>query len=107
MERREVTPCFECGHFPEELIKLNERKPEFAEYRLFGRATFALCIRCYMDVHSWSPDFLGRRVRDRDIEFLREIYPLPAHTHDFVCPECNARLAWLEAFAACQESDDQ
>ncbi len=107
MERREATPCFECGHFPEELAKISTQKPEFAEYQLFGRAKFSLCIRCYMDLFSWSPDFLGRRICQRDVEFLREIYPLPKRAHDFVCPECNARLDWLNAYAACSEIDAQ
>lgn len=107
MERREVTPCFECGHCPEELSKLRERKPEFAEYRLFGRVTFALCIRCWMDYGSWTSAYAGSRVSAGDIEYMREIYPLPEHSFDFVCPECNARLAWLEARAACLESDAQ
>lgn len=105
MERREVTPCFECGHLAEELAKLGERKPEFAEYQIFGRVRISLCIRCYMDLFSWSPGFIGRRVCNRDIELLREIYPIPKHTHDLVCVDCNARLAWLEAWAACCETD--
>ncbi|WP_395742026.1 hypothetical protein [Prosthecobacter sp.] len=107
LERREVAPCMDCGHHPEELQHLREGKHQYAEYEAFGKLPIVLCNFCWIDFLSYDPAYFGvspRKLRAAcPFPLLRVIYPPPEHTWDNVCPECQRRLAWLDFVVAARK----
>jgi hypothetical protein len=106
LEAREVAPCMECGHDPEELRHFAEGKHTYAEYRIFGPLALVLCNFCQVDFDSCDPAYFGlpgtARIGFARMQFLRDVVP-PPHTFDKVCPECDHRLSYLQFVAAARE----
>ena len=103
---REVAPCMDCGHIPEELQQFVENQHTYAEYRIFGSLSLVLCNFCEVDFGSYDSAYFGAppnaRLGFEWMSLVRDITPLP-HTFDKVCPECHRRLAFLEFVCAARE----
>src|ERR1043165_629870 len=95
LEAREVGPCMDCGHDPDELQHFLEGKHTYAEYRIFGPLSLILCNFCQVDFGSYDPKYFGlhrtARIGFEHMSFVRDFVPEP-HTFDKVCPECHRRL---------------
>src|SRR4051794_5038082 len=52
LEFREVAPCYDSGHDPEELEHLSAGRHTYAELRIFG-LTIVLCNFCWVDFSSY------------------------------------------------------
>src|SRR5262245_56304310 len=109
LETRELAPCYDCGHDPDELRQLAEGEHTYDEVAVLG-ARAVLCDFCQVDFASSDPTCLGRargRPLGRDIQRIRAIAE-PHATIDKFCPECRRRLAFLrfvvEARAAASEN---
>lgn len=100
----------DCGHRPEELQHFRQGIHRYDEYRIFGDLSLVLCNFCSCDFSSYDPTYFcitrGQwdSVSRRDL--IRVIYPLPEHTWDYVCADCNRRLAWLEFVVRTRELYD-
>ncbi|WP_395749352.1 hypothetical protein [Prosthecobacter sp.] len=110
LERREVAPCMDCGHCPEELQHLREGIHQYAECEAFGKLSVILCNFCAVDFGSHVPAYFGVSPRKWNtasrLNFLRAIYPSAEHTWDAVCPECQRRCAWLDFVQAARQLND-
>ncbi len=106
LETREVGPCMDCGHKPQELHHFAERRHDYAEYRIFGALSLVLCDFCRVDFGSSDPTFFGLPAGARrgfeHLSFVRTVAP-PPHTFDKVCLECYRRLCFLQFAAAARE----
>lgn len=58
LETREVAPCYDCGHDPEELVHLAERRHTYDELETLG-ARVILCNFCQSDFSSYDPTYFG------------------------------------------------
>jgi hypothetical protein len=83
---RDVAPCYDCGHDPEELEHLAEGRHTYAEMRIFGIN---------------DPTSFGRTpgIRpEREMTFVCDLLnPEPAKNK--YCPSCGHRLALLRFLA--------
>lgn len=106
LETREVAPCMDCGHDPQELQHFAEGRHTFAEYRIFDSLSLVLCSFCQVDFGSYDPAYFGlpasARIGFEHISFVRDVVP-PPHTFDKVCPECHRRLSFLQFLSAARE----
>ena len=106
LEAREVAPCMDCGHDPEELRHFAEGKHTYAEYRIFGPLSLVLCDFCQVDFDSYDPTYFGLAtgtpIGFALMSFVRDIVP-PPHTFDKVCPECHRRLSFLHFVSVARE----
>jgi hypothetical protein len=107
LETRDVAPCAECGHHPEEIEEALAGIHSYAEMRIFGDLSIVLCNFCQVDFGSIDPTFFGlpyyhRRVDLRDMKLVRPIYEIQIGK-DKYCPECRLRLVYLEFVANARE----
>ena len=58
LETREVAPCYDCGHDPEELVHLAEGRHTYDEIETLG-ARAVLCDFCQSDFSSYDPTYFG------------------------------------------------
>jgi hypothetical protein len=105
LESREVAPCYECGHDPNELDHLAGGRHTFCEMRAFG-VDIVLCDFCRVDFSSYDPTCFSR-VRgtrpERELVFVRDVLN-PQQTRDKFCPGCGKRLAFLRFLARVRET---
>ena len=106
VEAREVAPCMDCGHDPQELQHFAEGRHTYAEYRVFNSLSLVLCSFCQVDFGSYDPTYFGlpasARISFEHMSFVRGVVP-PPHTFDKVCPECHHRLSFLQFVSAARE----
>ncbi len=99
LEIREVAPCMDCGHLPEEIEHALTGQHTYAEMRIFGDLTLILCNFCQVDFGSYDPGFFGlpqdARIGFDTMEFVRSVDAVSIGK-DKYCPECGRRLAFLE-----------
>jgi hypothetical protein len=101
LETREVAPCYDCGHDPEELVHLAEARHTYDEVETLG-ARAVLCDFCQSDFSSYDPTYFGlphgTPLGRPHIQFVRRIQDPRANTDKF-CPRCQRRLAFLRFVA--------
>ena len=106
LEPREVAPCMDCGHDPEELVHYAQGKHSYAEYRIFDSLSLILCDFCHVDFGSYDPAYFGlptsKRVGLEWMSFLRVVSP-PGRSFDKYCPGCRRRLGFLKFVSAARE----
>lgn len=106
LETREVAPCWDCGHLPNELAECAAGEHECHECRAFGALPVVLCDFCFVNFASYYASYFGL---DRtgilgDLpERLRSVIPDAQPHKDKYCPECGHRLAFLQFRAAAIE----
>ena len=97
----------DCGNLPEELQHFHDGIHTYAEYRIFGSLSLVLCNFCFVDFGSYDPTHFGLPPRPRisisRFELVRDLYPPPERTYDYVCPDCGRRLAYLEFLVAARQ----
>jgi hypothetical protein len=96
LETREVAPCYDCGHDPDELRQLADGEHTYDEVTVLG-VKAVLCDFCQVDFSSYAPTYFGRplgRPVGGDMQLVRGVQdPRPAI--DKFCPVCQRRLAFL------------
>ena len=100
LETREVGPCYDCGHDPDELRQLAAGEHEYAEVEVLG-ARAVLRDFCQADFPSYDPTYFGRPRGKQvgwDMQLIRAIRD-PRPTTDKFCPTCERRLAFLRFVA--------
>lgn len=99
LETRDVAPCWECGHLPEEIEHTRTGQHTYAEMRVFGELSAVLCDFCQVDFGSFDPTFFGLprgvRIGYQKMQFIRAIENI-AIVKDKYCPQCGYRLAFLQ-----------
>ena len=99
LEIRDVAPCMECGHRPEEIEHALTGQHTYTEQRIFGTLTLILCDFCEADFGSFYPEFFGlpwnARTSFDKMDFVRSVDEVVIGK-DKYCPECDYRLAFLE-----------
>jgi hypothetical protein len=96
LESQAVAPCFDCGHSPSELGECERGEHEYHIFSIWGQE-IALCDFCDADFGSYFPDYFSLPpgpLPDYPLELLHKI-ETPINTHDFYCPKCMHRLAFL------------
>jgi hypothetical protein len=97
----------DCGTLPDELQHFRDGVHTYAEYLIFGSIPVVLCNFCFVDFGSYDPTYFGLpphpRISISRFQLVRELYPLPERTYDYVCPDCDQRLAWVEFVVAARE----
>ena len=101
LETREVAPCYDCGHAPEELVHLAEGRHTYDEIETLG-ARAVLCEFCQSDFSSYDPTYFGlprsARLGRPYMQLVRTLRDPHAGTDKF-CPQCRRRLAFLRFVA--------
>ena len=100
LETREVAPCYDCGHDPDELRQLAAGEHDYAEVEVLGART-VLCDFCQADFSSYDPTYFGRPLGTpvgREMQLVRVIRD-PQPGVDKFCPTCQRRLAFLRFVA--------
>src|SRR5258708_39631266 len=99
LEPREVAPCMDCGHDPQDVQHFEDGKHTYAEYRIFDDLSLVLCDFCQADFSSYDPAYFGLPPKTSiglgHISLLGDVSP-PEHTFDKICPQCQRRLAFLK-----------
>ena len=101
LQTREVAPCYDCGHDPEELVHLAEGRHTYDEVETLG-ARAVLCDFCQSDFSSYDPTYFGRPARTplgRPYMQLVRAVRDPRPALDKFCPQCQHRLAFLRFVA--------
>jgi len=97
LETRDVAPCYDCGHDPEELVHLAEGRHTYDEIETLG-ARVVLCDFCQADFSSYDPTYFGQprsaRIGRSSMQLIRTIRD-PRAAIDKFCPTCRHRLAFL------------
>jgi hypothetical protein len=93
----------DCGANERELGDWERGEHEYGEYLVMG-LPLMLCDFCDADLPSYRADYLGiqRPIRDQDIKLVRKV-PDAALAHDWVCPRCERRLAFLSFLVQLRE----
>ena len=107
LEVRDVAPCYDCGHGPEELEHFAEKKHTYAEMCVLG-IDIILCYFCQVDFSSYNPTYFGRARRIHlggELTFVRDVLN-PSPGKDKYCPSCGRRLAFLRFLAAARTLDE-
>lgn len=99
LEVRDVSPCMDCGHRPEEIEHTLAGRHTFTERRIFGNLTLVLCDFCEVDFGSYDPAFFGlprtAGIGFDKMDLVRTIDTISIGK-DKYCPQCDYRLAFLE-----------
>ena len=99
LEVRECAPCDDCGWDPEELRHLEEGQHTYSTWEVYKGLRLTLCDFCSVDFGSYLPEYFGFKDNTRisldSFEFVRNVEN-PAAAMDKFCPECSARLRFLE-----------
>jgi hypothetical protein len=102
LQVRDVAPCAECGHLPEEIAHALAGKHKYAEMRICNALTVILCDYCQVDFGSHDADFLGlsgkKRIGFGEMVFVRAIENIHIGK-DKYCHQCGYRLAFLDFIA--------
>jgi hypothetical protein len=96
LEMRKVAPCYDCGHFPEELVELERGQYEYHVFKLFGQE-FVLCDFCDADFDSYDYDYLGvpeEFENNFPLELIAKVED-PHSEEDGYCTKCKHRQAFL------------
>ena len=98
MESIDCTPCYDCGHFKDEIKKFKEIGGNFNTYELYDGLTLQLCDFCKIDFGSYKSDFLGFKdnttIGFENMNFVKEI-DKPEMEKDKFCPNCKMRMKFL------------
>lgn len=106
LESREVAPCWDCGHRPNELAECAAGRHRYHEFRAFGALPIVLCDFCDTDFGSYYASAFESSAKGLVgdvLELLREVTPQTQPARDKYCPVCDHRLAFLEFRAAAIE----
>lgn len=100
LEVRDCAPCDDCGwNVPTEMEHLNEGEHTYATYEIYQGLRLTLCNFCAVDFGSYKSEYFGfkndKRIDFDDFNFVRQI-DHPEIVKDKYCPECSARLKFLE-----------
>jgi hypothetical protein len=97
LETREVAPCYDCGHDPEELVHLAEGRHTYDEIEALG-VRAVLRDFCQSDFSSYDPTYFARPagtpIGRTHFQFIRTVRDPRAGVDKF-CPQCQHRLAFL------------
>lgn len=96
LEKRQVAPCYDCGHNPRELTELANGEHEYNVVTVFGQE-LVLCDFCDADFDSYNHDYLGlpeKFANNYPMEYISKVDD-PRPGQDDYCPECDSRLAFL------------
>jgi hypothetical protein len=98
LEVRDCAPCDDCGWKPQEIEDLNDKIHTYATYDIYKGLRLTLCDFCRVDFGSYKSEYLGfkngRRLDLTDFNFVSQIEH-PQVTMDKFCPDCSARLRFL------------
>lgn len=98
LEVRDCAPCDDCGWRPEEIEHLNDNIHRYATYDIYKGLRLTLGNFCLGDFGSYKSEYLGfkngRRLDLFDFNFVKQIEH-PQVTMDKYCPDCFARLRFL------------
>ena len=103
LESREVAPCWDCGHRPNELAECAAGEHTYHEFRAFASLPLILCDFCDADFGSYYASYFGGSASGlvgEVLELVREVAPDSQPHHDKFCSECEHRLSFLEFRAA-------
>ncbi|MEM7201544.1 MAG: hypothetical protein AAF628_14845 [Planctomycetota bacterium] len=102
LEERDVAPCYECGHRPEQLRQLT--KPAFQTFAIFGQE-IVLCDVCEADFDSNDPEFFGLAagVSLPSLGEPKRQLVGPRRARDGYCSQCQCRRAFLQLVKAARE----
>src|ERR1700704_1393575 len=59
LETREVAPCWDCGHLPNELAECAAGEHTYHEFRAFDSLPVVLCDFCDVDFGSYYASYFG------------------------------------------------
>lgn len=106
LEVRDVAPCAECGHNPDEIEHALAGMHTYAEMRIFGDLSVVLCNYCQLDFGSFDSIFFGvpdgKRIGYEHMQHVRDITDIQIGK-DKYCPDCYYRLAFLDFVARARE----
>jgi len=89
-----------CGASPTELEHLREKRHTYSVYRFPIGTEMVLCDSCFLDMDSIGGEHWGLPVRGQittnDLSLVRDVAD-PQMVHDKYCPNCAARLSYLES----------
>lgn len=107
LEIREVAPCMDCGHLPEELEHLQEGKHTYDELEIVAGLRLVLCDLCQVDFGSYDPAYFGlpskHRLTFQNMRAIRNVQN-PSVGKDLYCQNCGKRLAFLKFVAAVRDT---
>jgi DNA-directed RNA polymerase subunit RPC12/RpoP len=98
MELRECSPCFDCGHEPNEIEHFNNNEHEYYVVKVFG-LEIQLCDFCDADFGSYNPSYFGLKegpVEKHMSASFSDKISKPVIEKDYVCQQCSHRLKFLE-----------
>jgi hypothetical protein len=99
LEVRDVAPCMDCGHLPQEVEHALAGKHTYAEMRIFDELSLILCDFCQVDFGSYDPTFFGlpkdARIGYEKMQFLQPVEDTFIRK-DKCCPQCAYRLPFLK-----------
>ena len=93
---REVAPCYDCSHDPDELKDFANGVHEYDIYEILGNR-LVLCDFCSADFDSYDHDFLGfpeELANNYPLEYVSKLED-PRLDQDSCCTRCDRRLAFL------------
>jgi hypothetical protein len=102
LEVRDVTPCLNCGGWPEAVARFLQAA-QFTEFRLPCGRAIALCRACeleeFMVAGGWGFRLCpGERLPVNVLQRVRAL-PTPQLRRDKFRPACNLRLAFVMGIA--------
>jgi hypothetical protein len=103
---RDVAPCMDCGHLPEEINHFREGKHTYDVMEIVDGLRLVLCDFCQVDFGSYDPEFFGLpRNHPLGYETMRFVRRLnePSLGHDKYCTSCDRRLAFLKFVTTVRE----
>lgn len=97
LQEIEVTPCYDCGHEPNELEDLKNEEHEYYLFELWA-TEIVLCDFCDPDFGSYLPRYFGlpdNASTDYPLTLIRKI-ETPETVRDLYCEKCKRRLDFLK-----------
>jgi hypothetical protein len=106
LEVRDVAPCMDCGHRPEEIEHTLAGRHTYAEMRIFDDLSLVLCDFCQVDFGSYYSTYfgapVGTRIGYQKMQFVRDVEDQFIKP-DKYCPECDRRLPFLKFLKKARE----
>jgi hypothetical protein len=106
LEVRDVAPCMDCGHRPEEIEHTLAGRHTYTEIRIFDGLSLVLCDFCQVDFGSYYPTYFGApagiRIGYQKMQFVRDVEDQFIRK-DKCCPECERRLPFLKFLKKARE----
>ena len=98
LEIRVCAPCDVCGWDLKEIDDFKENKHTYKTYEIYKGLQLTLCNFCDVDFGSYKPEYFGfangKRIGFQDFHLVKEIKN-PQIAKDKFCPQCSARLTFL------------